>query len=141
MLPMRKASLSAPLVISLVLLATTSLAGCNFVYRQPVFQGNLLEKNNVEQVKPGMSQAQVAALLGTPPVADPFHHVRWDYVATERRDHGDTQVKNLTLWFDRTGSLEKMEGEYFPEQDANLLLEQRKFGFQNLPREKDKKKR
>jgi outer membrane protein assembly factor BamE len=134
---MRKASLS----ISLVLLATTSLAGCNFVYRQPVFQGNLLEKNNVEQVKPGMSQAQVAALLGTPPVADPFHHVRWDYVATERRDHGDTQVKNLTLWFDRTGSLEKMEGEYFPEQDANLLLEQRKFGFQNLPREKDKKKR
>ena len=134
---MRKASL---LLISLVL-ATTSLAGCNFVYRQPVFQGNLLEKNNVEQVKPGMTQAQVAALLGTPPVADPFHHERWDYIATERRDHGDTQVKNLSLWFDATGALVRMEGEYFPEQDANLLLEQRGFGFQNLPRDKDKKKR
>ena len=132
---MRKASA----LISLVLLAAV-LPGCNFIYRQPIFQGTLLEKNNVEQLKPGMTQAQVVALLGTPPVADPFHHERWDYIATERRGHGDTQVKNLTVWFDDAGNLAKMEGEYFPEQDANLLLEQRKFGFQNLPKDKDKKK-
>lgn len=133
---MRKASA----LISLVLLAAV-LPGCNFIYRQPIFQGTLLEKTNVDLLKPGMTQAQVAALLGTPPVADPFHHERWDYVATERRAHGDTQVKNLTVWFDASGNLEKMEGEYFPEQDANLLLEQRKFGFQNLPKDKDKDKK
>jgi outer membrane protein assembly factor BamE len=135
-LPMRKASL----LLSLTLLASASLPGCSLVYRQPVFQGNLLEKANVDQVKPGMTQAQVQALLGTPPVADPFHHERWDYVATERRGHGDTQIKDLTLWFDEAGTLTRMEGEYFPEQDAKLLLEQRKFGFQNLPKDKDKKK-
>ena len=134
---MRKASV----LFSLALLAAVALPGCNFIYRQPIFQGTLLEKNNVDQVKPGMSQAQVLGLLGTPPVADPFHHERWDYIATERRGHGDTQVKNLTLWFDASGNLQKMEGEYFPEQDANLLLEQRKFGFQNLPRDKDKDKK
>ena len=121
-----------------LLLAAVILSGCSFIYRQPVFQGSLLEKTSVDQLKPGMSQAQVVALLGSPPVADPFHHQRWDYVASERRDHGDTQVKTLTLHFEN-GVLARMEGEYFPEQDAALLLEQRKFGFYNLPKEKDKK--
>ena len=132
MFPMRKA-------LVLILLAAL-VSGCNFIYRQPVFQGNLLEKANVEQLKPGMSQSQVAALLGTPPVADPFHQQRWDYVATERRDRGTTQIKNLTVWFDGQ-TLSKMEGEYFPEQDAALLLEIRKFGFANLPKDKDKGKK
>lgn len=122
-----------------LILATALLAGCNFIYRQPVFQGNLLEKANVDQLTPGMTQAQVVALLGTPPLADPFHRERWDYTATERRGHGDTQIKTLTVFFDN-GAVSKMEGEYFPEQDSALLLEQRRFGFGNLPRDKDKKK-
>ena len=122
-------------------LAALLVSGCSFIYRQPVFQGNLLDKANVDQLKPGMSQAQVVALLGTPPVADPFHHERWDYIATERRGHGKTQVKNLTVYFDEAGALARIEGEYFPEQDANLLLEQRKFGFRNLPKDKDKDKK
>ena len=131
MLPMRKALV--------LILAAVLLSGCNFIYRQPVFQGNLLEKNNVEQLQPGMTQAQVIALLGTPPVADPFHTERWDYVATERRGRGKAQVKNLTLWFEGT-TLTKMEGEYFPEQDAALIEEIRKFGFANLKVDKDKKR-
>ncbi len=132
MLPMRKA-------LALILIAVL-VSGCNFIYRQPVFQGNLLEKSNVDQLKPGMTQSQVVALLGSPPVADPFHQERWDYVATERRGRGDTVVKNLTVWFDGQ-TLTRMEGEYFPEQDAALLLEIRKFGFANLPKDKDKDKK
>jgi outer membrane protein assembly factor BamE len=123
-----------------LLFAALLLSGCNFIYRQPVFQGNLLDKANVEQLKPGMSRNQVISLVGTPVLADPFHEQRWDYIATERRGRADAQVKNLTLWFDGD-SLSKMEGEYFPEQDANLLLELRKFSFYNLPKEKDKDKR
>jgi outer membrane protein assembly factor BamE len=130
MLPMRKA-------LVLILAAALS-SGCMFIHHQPVFQGNLLEKQNVEQLHPGMTQAQVIALLGTPPVADPFHTERWDYVATERRGHGDTEIKDLTLWFDGD-TLNRMEGSYFPEQDAALLLEMRTFGFYNSPKEKGKK--
>ena len=129
MLPMRK--------VFVLLLAAVLLSGCHFIYRQPVFQGNLLEKANVEQLKPGMAKTQVLALLGTPPVADPFHHERWDYVATERRRRGKTEIKNLTLWFEGD-SLARMEGEYFPERDAELVAEMRKFGFFNLPKDKDK---
>lgn len=131
-LPMRKALV--------LLFAALLLSGCNFIYRQPVFQGNLLDKANVEQLKPGMTRNQVISLVGTPVLADPFHQERWDYVATERRGHGDTQIKNLTLWFEGD-SLTKMEGEYFPEQDAALLVELRNFSFFNLPKDKDKDKR
>lgn len=121
----------------LPILAAVLIAGCGFVYRQPVFQGNLLDKKNVEQIKMGMTREQVIALLGTPPLADPFHQQRWDYLATERRGRDSTQVKNLTLWFEGE-TLSKWEGEYFPEQDAELAKEMAKFG--NLPKDKDKDK-
>jgi len=122
------------------LLAAVLLTGCNFAYRQPVFQGNLLDKQNVDQLKPGLTRAQVIALIGDPPVSDPFHHERWDYVGTARRGHKKTVVKNLTLWFEGD-TLARMEGEYFPEEDADLVTELREFGFYNLPKEKDDKKR
>ena len=122
-----------------LILVAALLSGCNFIYRQPVFQGNLLEKSSVEQLTPGMSREQVVALLGAPALSDPFHAERWDYVATERRGRGKTKIKNLTVWFEGD-TLSKMEGEYFPEQDAAMLIELRKFGFGNLPRDKDKDK-
>lgn len=118
-----------------LLLATVLVTGCGIIYRQPVFQGNLLESRNVEQLKTGMSRQQVFSLLGSPPVADPFHQSRWDYLATERRRTGDTEVKNLTLWFEGD-SLARWDGEYFPEADKALADEMRKFG--NLARDKDK---
>ncbi|WP_374605208.1 outer membrane protein assembly factor BamE [Arenimonas sp.] len=121
-----------------LLLATTLIAGCGIVYRQPVFQGNLLETRSVEQLQVGLTRAQVFSLLGSPPVADPFNQARWDYVATERRRRGDTEIKNLTLWFDGD-SLTRWEGEYFPEADAELAAEMRRFG--NLARDKDKPRR
>ena len=117
-----------------LLIAAVLVSGCGIVYRQPVFQGNLLESKNVEQLKAGMTRQQVFSLLGSPPVADPFHQSRWDYVATQRRRTGDTEVKNLTLYFEGD-SLAKWEGEYFPEADKELAAEMRRFG--NLKRDKD----
>jgi outer membrane protein assembly factor BamE len=132
MLPMRKAFV--------FLFAAVLLSGCHLAYRQPIFQGNLLDKQNVEQLQPGMTRTQVIALVGDPPVADPFHHNRWDYMASARRGHGKNVVKNLTLYFEGDKLL-RMEGEYFPEEDADLITEMREFGFYNLPKEKDKDKR
>jgi outer membrane protein assembly factor BamE len=122
-----------------LLLALLLTTGCMAIYRQPVYQGTLLEKADVEQLRTGMTPTQVIALLGTPPVADPFHNERWDYVASERHRRSKTEVKNLTLWFDASGKLSKWEGEYFPEQDMALVQEMRKFG--NLPRDEDKDRR
>ena len=125
------------LLLVAVLAAATS--GCGILYKQPIYQGNLIEKTAADQLQAGMSKQQVQALLGTPSVADPFHHDRWDYFASERTGRvGHTQVKDLTLWFNGD-SLAKWEGDYFPEQDEALVQQMRKFG--NLPKDKDKKKR
>lgn len=122
------------LLITALLIATS---GCAIVYQQPVFQGNILEKSRVDQLKEGMSQQQVAALLGTPAVQSPFDQSRWDYVASNRRDRGDTEVKNLTVFFEG-GNVVRWEGEYFPENDQALAQEMLRFG--NLPKD-DKKRR
>lgn len=121
----------------LLLALTLATAGCGMLYRQPIYQGNLLDKANVDQLQEGMDKRQVMTLLGSPSVADPFHHSRWDYVASQRTGRvGKTEVKNLTLYFEGE-QLAKWEGEYFPEQDKALSMDMR-MRFGNLPPEKKK---
>ena len=124
------------LLIALALTALTS--GCGMLYRTPIYQGNLLEKSNVEQLQQGMDKRQVMNLLGSPSVADPFHHDRWDYIATQRTGRtGPTEKKTLTLWFEND-QLAKWDGEYFGEQDEALAKELRSH-YGNLPVDKKKK--
>jgi len=123
----------------LALLVAVVTAGCGILYKQPIYQGNLIEKAAADQLQAGMSKQQVMTLLGSPSIADPFHHERWDYTASQRTGRrGHTEVKTLTLWFEGD-ALAKWEGEYFPEQDEALAKRMARFG--NLPKDKDKKKR
>ena len=124
--------------LPLTLFVAALIASCGIVYHVPVYQGNLLETKNVEQLQKGMTKGQVLQLLGTPSIADPFHSQRWDYVATERyaRFSSKTQVKTLTLMF-KGDKLTGWEGEFFPEQDTELSKKMKKYG--NLPRDKKKK--
>lgn len=123
------------LIVALVAAVTT---GCGILYKQPIYQGNLIEQSAVEQLQEGMDKQQVVTLLGTPSITDPFHHQRWDYTSTQRTDRrGTTEVKNLTLWFEND-SLTRWEGEYFPEQDKELSERMRRFG--NLPKEKGRRR-
>jgi len=110
------------------------------VYRQPIYQGNLLKENAVEQLQVGMAKQQVAGLLGTPSIQDPYHPDRWDYTASERTDRlARTRIKNLTLWFDANDELVKWEGDYFPNQDAELAKNSVKQFGRNLAKEKKKR--
>ncbi len=125
-----------------VVLATLLVSGCGLIYRQPIFQGNLLEQSSVAQLQVGMDQQQVMMLLGTPSIHDPFHHDRWDYTASQRVGRrATTEVKNLTVWF-KNGQLERWEGEYFPDQDSELAKNSIRYFGPNLSKsDKDKKKR
>ena len=125
----------------LVLIATLLVSGCGLLYRQPVFQGNLLDKAAVDQLQAGMDRQQVMVLLGTPSIRDPFHHDRWDYVASQRIGRtGDPVVKTMTLWFEN-GQLARWEGEYFPAQDSELAKNAIRYFGPNLAKDKDKKRR
>ena len=128
-----------PKHLAAMLLASLLCAGCGLFYRQPIYQGNLLEPTAVEQLQVGMSKQQVQALLGTPSVTDPFHQDRWDYVATQRIGRrGAVEVRNFTLWFEG-GQLARWEGEHFPEQDEALADSARRQFGPNLARDKDKR--
>lgn len=109
---------STRLILALGLALST--AGCGLIYKVDVPQGNLVEKQMVETLKPGMTRRQVALIMGTPSVQDPFHQARWDYVASYQRRGGKIEVKNLTLYFD-DNVLAKIEGNYFDKRDQELV--------------------
>jgi outer membrane protein assembly factor BamE len=128
--PMRKL-----LILALVALM---VSGCGIVYRQPIYQGNLLDKSAIDQLQPGMSKQQVIGLLGSPSIADPFHNQRWDYTSTQRTGRtGQVERKNLVLHFEND-TLARWDGDYFPEQDEQLAKALRRSFGPNLA--KDKKK-
>ena len=105
---------------ALLALALAALPGCGIVYKVDVNQGNLVEKEMVESLKPGMTKRQVALVMGTPSIQTPFDQDRWDYAASISRRGATPEVKNLTLFFE-DNLLVRIEGDYFGKQDADLL--------------------
>ena len=91
------------LLIAVVALSTTA---CGVIYKQPIYQGNLIHAESVAQLQVGQSKQQVNALLGTPSIPDPFHAQRWDYTASQRTDRrGTTEVKNFVVFFENSSEL------------------------------------
>ena len=105
---------------ALVLLAG-ALAGCqslqssdNFLgvitpYRVEVVQGNVITREQVALVKPGLTRAQVRDVLGSPLLVDPFHADRWDYVFTIRRQGAAAQLRRVVVRF-KSDVFESLEG-------------------------------
>ena len=125
----------------LVLSLSVLTAGCGIIYKQPIYQGNLIEKTAADQLQVGMTKQDVQGLMGSPSIADSANPDRWDYTSTQRLDRlGHTSRKNLTLWFEND-ALTKWEGDYFAEQDPEIAKASVKQFGRNLAKEKDKKRR
>ncbi len=85
-------------------------------YKVEVVQGNFVSKEQVEQLKPGMSRQQVREVLGTSLLTDVFHTDRWDYVFTIRRQGVASQQRHLTLYF-KGELLDRFEGDTMPSEE------------------------
>lgn len=85
------------------------VSGCNLIYKQNIQQGNALEQEDLDQLELGMSKNQVAFLLGTPAIQDPFHQDRWDYISSFARRGGDPVRRLVTLEFEND-ALSAMSG-------------------------------
>jgi outer membrane protein assembly factor BamE len=118
------------------------LAGCGVLYKLDTQQGNLFDKATVESLSPGMSKRQVLLVMGSPSVISPFDQDRWDYVSSMRRGRGDMETRDLTLYFEGD-SLVRIDGDYFPEDPAQLLKDARKYKRQypdeKRPKEEDRR--
>jgi outer membrane protein assembly factor BamE (lipoprotein component of BamABCDE complex) len=87
------------LFIALIAVLTLN-TGCKLIYKQNVQQGNAHEQEDLDQIQLGMSKKQVAYLLGTPAVQDPFHQDRWDYISMLSRRGGEPVRRLVTLTFE-----------------------------------------
>ena len=91
-----------------VLACVIALSGCQYVpmipglttYRIDVQQGNVVTQDMVAKLKPGMTRQQVRFVMGTPPIADPFHTDRWDYVYYIKKGDKILEHRRLVLLFD-----------------------------------------
>jgi outer membrane protein assembly factor BamE len=80
--------------------SSDSFLGVLTPYRVEVVQGNVLTREQIEAVKPGMTRAQVRDLLGSPLLADAFHADRWDYVFTIKRQGAEPQRRSVVVLFE-----------------------------------------
>jgi outer membrane protein assembly factor BamE len=127
--------------MALVLVMLLAQAGCAVVYKADVNQGNLLEKNMVDSLKPGMTRRQVALIMGTPSVQSPFDQDRWDYATSFSHRGSDPDVRSLSLFFEEN-VLVRIEGDYFDKSGEELLDDVRRLTpGRNMDLTLDKKKR
>lgn len=97
----------------LALCLAVMLSGCGLLFKQSVQQGNLLEADQIDALKPGMTKRQVALVMGTPAVQTPFRDDRWDYVSSFKDGDGVIELKRLTVIFE-DNVLVRTEGDYEP---------------------------
>ena len=122
---------TSPLLLSLIVSLTT-VAGCSNigfpgVYRINVDQGNIVDQDMVDQLKPEMTRRQVRFVLGTPIIEDTFNNDRWDYVRVLRRGDDVLFRTQLTVIFEND-VLADVEGDLVsenwpepePEVDADV---------------------
>lgn len=91
-------------------------------YKSPIQQGNILKQTEVDEVKPGMNKRQIAIILGTPAIIDPFSKDRWDYINTSKYKGITSQPKRFTLFF-KDDKLIRTEGNYFPAKESETIDE------------------
>jgi len=94
-----------------ILMLALLLAGCNIVHKQNIQQGNVLDREDIEQLEPGMTKRQVMVLLGSPAIQSPFHDDRWDYVNSFAPRGGKPERRTLTVEFEN-GVVKSFGGSY-----------------------------
>lgn len=120
--PLRRlaAGLLVPAALSVLAACASSggadrLAGVVTPYRIDILQGNVITREQVAVLKPGLSREQVQSVLGTPLLVSVFHANRWDYVFTLRRPGQAPQERKVVLWF-RDGVLERFDAPELPSE-------------------------
>ena len=105
-----------------VALAATALGGCASLqsegnllgvitpYRIDIVQGNVVTKEQLALVRPGMSRVQVRDVLGSPLVTDIFHADRWDYMFWRDKPGTKREKRTLTVFFE-DGKLTRLDGD------------------------------
>lgn len=84
-------------------------------YKIDIIQGNVVTREQLDYLRPGMPRAQVRDVLGSPLLASVFHADRWDYVFTLQRQGAQPQSRKVTVFF-KNDVLERVEADEVPSE-------------------------
>jgi outer membrane protein assembly factor BamE len=92
------------LLIPLLMVPFLCLGSCSlvssWVYKIDVQQGNVVTRDMLAKLRPGMDKREVAAVLGTPLLTDPFHPQEWVYVYTDQLGAGTRKERVVKVYFE-----------------------------------------
>ena len=83
-------------------------------------QGNVIEQDQFNQLRPGMNKQQVRFILGTPMINDTFHADRWDYIHRFKPGYGELEQKRLAVFFEND-RLVNLQGDFRPGAESEKL--------------------
>ena len=95
--------------------ASSKLISVITPYKMDVVQGNVVTKEQVAALKPGMARSQVRDVLGTALLTSVFHADRWDYVFTLKSQTAAPQSRKVTVYF-KNDAMEKVVAEDLPTE-------------------------
>jgi outer membrane protein assembly factor BamE len=84
-------------------------------YRFDRVQGNVVTREQVSALKPGMPRTMVKDILGTPLLTSLFHSDRWDYVFSLSRQGANSQTRHVTVFF-KGDAMERFEADDLPSE-------------------------
>ncbi len=86
------------------LITTALLHGCSgnlfSIHRIDIEQGNIIEQAAVDELEPGMTRAQVIALLGHPVLQPALDPNRWEYVYYRKLPDQPVEKQIVIVRFD-----------------------------------------
>jgi outer membrane protein assembly factor BamE len=122
----------AVLCFSLIFLAACSRSfdgGYNvpLLYKVDIQQGNVIEQDMINKLRPGMDKNQVKFIMGTPVIVDPFHNDRWEYIFSFQEGGGIREQRHITLHFNDDEILTHVSGDievsYVPRVENEIVTE------------------
>ncbi|MDT8990032.1 outer membrane protein assembly factor BamE [Curvibacter sp. APW13] len=84
-------------------------------YKIDIIQGNVVTREQLDYLRPGMPRAQVREVLGSALLTSVFHADRWDYVFTLQRQGAQPQSRKVTVFF-KNDVLERIEADDVPSE-------------------------
>ena len=104
--------------LALVIVTAAVLNGCSYlkypdIHKVTVQQGNIVNQEMVDQLRPGMTRSQVRYIFGTPLLMDTFDQDRWDYYYSSKRPGREETREKITVFFEGN-TLTHFSGDYLP---------------------------
>jgi len=115
-------------LLALIITTAALLNGCSYLkypdlHKVTVQQGNIVNQEMVDQLRPGMTRSQVRYILGTPLLIDTFDQNRWDYYYSIKRPGRQEMRERITVYFEGN-TLTHFSGDYIPTSLQNIKKEE-----------------